>query len=79
MHIFKFVVPLITTKLVQNQPITTHKTLLNNLCSLKYNICYEYYIEKKLAVNLYMKYHYSEAGIRKILKMVNKKIKELNK
>lgn len=47
--------------------------------SLKYNICYEYYIEKKLAVNLSMKYHYSEAGIRKILKIINKKIKELNK
>ena len=40
-----------------------------NKNSLKYNICYEYYIEKKLAVNLSMKYHYSEAGIRKILKM----------
>ncbi len=47
--------------------------------SLKYNICYEYYIEKKMAINLSIKYHYSEAGIRKILKIVNKKIKELNK
>lgn len=47
--------------------------------SIKYNICYEYYIEKKIAINLSMKYHYSEAGIRKILKIVNKKIKELNK
>lgn len=47
--------------------------------SIKYNICYEYYIEKKMAINLSMKYHYSEAGIRKILKMINKKIKELNK
>ncbi len=47
--------------------------------SLKYNICYEYYIEKKMAVSLSIKYHYSEAGIRKILKIVNKKIKELNK
>ena len=47
--------------------------------SVKYNICYEYYIEKKIAINLSMKYHYSEAGIRKILKIVNKKIKELNK
>lgn len=47
--------------------------------SIKYKICYEYYIEKKIAINLSMKYHYSEAGIRKILKIVNKKIKELNK
>ncbi len=47
--------------------------------SINYNICYEYYIEKKIAINLSMKYHYSEAGIRKILKVVNKKIKELNK
>ena len=47
--------------------------------SIKYNICYEYYIEKKMAINLSMKYHYSEAGIRKILKIINKKIKELNK
>ena len=47
--------------------------------SIKYNICYEYYIEKKMAINLSMKYHYSEAGIRKILKVVNKKIEELNK
>lgn len=43
----------------------------------KYNICYEYYIEKKMAINLSMKYHYSESGIKKILKIVNKKIKEL--
>lgn len=47
--------------------------------SIKYNICYEYYIEKKMAINLSLKYHYSEAGIRKILKVVNNKIKELNK
>ena len=47
--------------------------------NIRYNICYEYYIEKKMAISLSMKYHYSEAGIRKILKIVNKKIKELNK
>lgn len=47
--------------------------------SIKYKICYEYYIEKRIAINLSMKYHYSEAGIRKILKIVNQKIKELNK
>ena len=47
--------------------------------SIIYNICYEYYIEKKMAINISMKYHYSEAGIRKILKNTNKKIEELNK
>lgn len=47
--------------------------------NIKYNICYDYYIEKKMAISLSMKYNYSEAGIRKILKNVNKKIKELNK
>ena len=46
--------------------------------SLIYNICNEYYIGKKKAINLSMKYNYSEAGIRKILDNVNKKIKELN-
>ena len=46
--------------------------------NIKYNICYDYYIEKKMAINVSMKYNYSEAGIRKILKNVNKKIKELN-
>lgn len=45
----------------------------------KYKICYDYYIEKKKAINIALKYCYSEAGIRKILDNVNKKIKELNK
>ena len=43
----------------------------------KYKICYEYYIEKKGAVALSIKYNYSEAGIRKIKDRVNNKIKEL--
>lgn len=45
----------------------------------KYKICYEYFILKKNAVNLSIKYIYSVAGIRKIINRVNKKIKELNK
>lgn len=39
MHIFKFVVSLITIELFQNRPITTHRTVLNNLCTLRSNIC----------------------------------------
>lgn len=45
----------------------------------KYKICYEYFILKKNAINLSIKYIYSVAGIRKIINRVNKKIKELNK
>lgn len=45
----------------------------------KYKICYEYYVLKKSAINLSIKYVYSEAGIRKITNRVNKKIRELNK
>lgn len=44
----------------------------------KYKICYEYFIEKKSAVSLSMKYNYSEAGIKKIKDRINNKIKELN-
>lgn len=43
----------------------------------KYKICYEYYINKKSALALSMKYNYSEAGIRKICNRVNQSIKEL--
>lgn len=46
--------------------------------SEKYKICYEYFIEKKSAVSLSMKYNYSEAGIKKIKDRINNKIKELN-
>lgn len=45
----------------------------------KYKICYEYFIEKKSAISLSLKYNYSEAGIKKIKDRVNKKIEELNK
>lgn len=44
----------------------------------KYKICYEYFVEKKSAVSLSMKYAYSEAGIRKIKDRVNEQIKKLN-
>ena len=44
----------------------------------KYKICYDYYINKKGALYLGNKYNYTEAGIRKILNVVNNKIKELN-
>ena len=43
----------------------------------KYRICYDYFIDKKSAINLSMKYNYSEAGIRKIKDRVNNKIKGL--
>jgi len=45
--------------------------------SEKYRICYEYFIEKCSAISLSMRYHYTEAGIRKIIDRINKKIKEL--
>ena len=46
--------------------------------SIKYKICYDYFIEKKSALSLSYKYNYSEAGIRKIKDRINNKIKELN-
>lgn len=47
--------------------------------SLKYQICYDYFINKDNAVYLGHKYSYSEAGIRKITSRVNDNIKALNK
>lgn len=44
----------------------------------KYKICYEYFVDKKSAIYLSMKYVYSEAGIRKIKDRVNKQIEKLN-
>jgi len=46
--------------------------------SLKYKICYEFYIKKKSVVSLSIKYNYTESGIRKIKDRVNEKIKRLN-
>lgn len=46
--------------------------------SLKYQICYDYFINKENAVYLGHKYNYSEAGIRKITSRINDDIKALN-
>ncbi|MBR2997971.1 MAG: accessory gene regulator B family protein [Bacilli bacterium] len=43
----------------------------------KYNICYEFYIEKKSDLALSYKYNYSVSGIRKIKDRINDKIKRL--
>lgn len=43
----------------------------------KYNICYDFFINKTNAILLGMKYNYTEAGIRKITARVNNKIKTL--
>lgn len=45
--------------------------------SVKYKICYDYFINKKSALYLAGKYNYTEAGIRKIKDRINDKIKEL--
>lgn len=45
--------------------------------SLKYKICYDFYINKKSDLSLSMKYNYSVVGIRKIKSRINDKIKEL--
>ena len=45
--------------------------------SIKYKICYDYFINNKGALYLSGKYNYTEAGIRKIKDRVNNKIKEL--
>lgn len=46
--------------------------------SLKYKICYEFYIEGKSDLSLTFKYNYSLAGIRKIKSRVNDSIKRLS-
>lgn len=46
--------------------------------SLKYKICYDFYMNKKSVISLALKYNYTEAGIRKIKDRVNDKIKRLN-
>ena len=43
----------------------------------KYNICYEFYIDKKSDISLSYKYKYSVPGIRKIRDRINNKIKRL--
>lgn len=46
--------------------------------SVKYNICYDYFIKKENAVFLGRKYNYTDSGIRKITSRINDKIKALN-
>lgn len=46
--------------------------------SLKYQVCYDYFINKENAIYLGHKYKYTEAGIRKITSRVNDNIKALN-
>lgn len=45
--------------------------------SLKYEICYDFYVNRKSAINLALKYNYSEPGIRKITERMNKRVREL--
>lgn len=45
--------------------------------SLKYKICYDFYILNESDLSLSFKYNYSVAGIRKIKERVNEKIKRL--
>lgn len=45
--------------------------------SVKYKVCYDFYITKESDVSLSFKYNYSVAGIRKIKDRINQKIKEL--
>ena len=45
--------------------------------SVKYKICYDFYIKNKSVVSLALKYNYSEVGIRKIKDRINNKIKGL--
>jgi hypothetical protein len=45
--------------------------------SVKYKVCYDFYIAKESDVSLSFKYNYSVAGIRKIKDRINQKIKEL--
>ena len=46
--------------------------------SIKYKICYDFYINKKSDLSLSFEYNYSIAGIRKIKDSINDKIKGLN-
>lgn len=46
--------------------------------SVKYKVCYDFYILRESDVSLSFKYNYTIAGIRKIKDRINDKIKELN-
>lgn len=45
--------------------------------SIKYKICYEFYIGKVSEVSLSFKYNYTVSGIRKIKERINKQLKDL--
>lgn len=45
--------------------------------SIKYKVCYDFYIKRESEVSLSFKYSYTIAGIRKIKDRINDKIKEL--
>lgn len=43
--------------------------------SIRYKVCYDFFIKKENAIYLASKYNYTEAGIRQIIYMVKKEIK----
>ena len=45
--------------------------------STKYNVCYDFYINKESDISLSFKYNYSVVGIRKIKDRINSEIKGL--
>lgn len=76
----------ITSKLVNK----THRTLYKGMPkekfeerilkvaekdSIRYKVCYDFFINKENAIYLASKYNYTEAGIRQIIYMVKKEIK----
>lgn len=46
--------------------------------SIKYKICYDFYINKDSDLSLSFKYNYSVPGIRKIRERINKKLKSID-
>lgn len=46
--------------------------------SIKYKICYDFYINKDSDLSLSFKYNYSVPGIRKIRERINKKLKNID-
>lgn len=78
----------ITSKLVKKTYKPLYKGMPNNLFeetilkvtdkdSLEYNICYDYYIVNKTALQVSNKYNYTYDSVKKIFKRVNDKIKGL--
>lgn len=78
----------ITSKLVKKTYKPLYKGMPNNLFeetilkvtdkdSLEYNICYDYYVVNKTALQVSNKYNYTYDSVKKIFKRVNDKIKGL--